>query len=597
MPTLLLLENTNIDTFRVLEAKNIFKFLSVVITMILLIAIIMLSFNIHKYLFYISLILVFFMLLHFTRCVNNVALPIILLLLFIGVIFFMLKHEELIRTIPTLVATIELQTIGLFVFAHFLVIHKRDFIKRDQLKQVLIDDGYINMFINFRATKFIVNANSGEIIDANLAASRYYGYTLEELKEMNIGEICISGKEGVKNIEKEMKSDTISIETRHRLKNGDIRWVEVYPSDFTVNEKKLKHIIVHDINDKKEAEIELNLEKNRFKALLGMVSNYTYSVVFNKGTLCHIIYDENCYNVTGYTASELNSDVNLWSKIVYPDDLYILYEQHKIMQKGISPKAVEYRIINKQGELVWIKNSPLVKYDSVNNLYIFEGVITDITKQKTLELNNYKNIIMAQDYEREYFSQELHDGIGPLISVAKLYTDLLSKSDNKSDEASIINLQSLLEEVSQSVRDLSNKLNPAILDKQGVVEALKQFISKVNQTNAIKINLDSENWKLLDDFIKKNIYRIITELINNTLKYANANEVNIFLKNENDIIEVEYSDDGKGFDIEEVQKKSKGMGLSSIKNRLSALNGDMKIVSEKNRGVQIKITINTRIKI
>ena len=155
-----------------------------------------------------------------------------------------------------------------------------------------------------------------------------------------------------------------------------------------------------------------------------------------------------------------------------------------------------------------------------------------------------------------------------------------------------MNLQSLLNDISQSVRELSYKLNPSILEKQGVVEALKQFLNRMNQTNAIKVNLNSDSWQPVDDFVKKNVYRIVTELINNTLKYAKASEVNIVLKNCTTFIEIEYDDNGVGFDMETVMKKPDGNGLTNIKNRLSALNGDFKIFSKPNEGVNIRIIIN-----
>jgi signal transduction histidine kinase len=127
------------------------------------------------------------------------------------------------------------------------------------------------------------------------------------------------------------------------------------------------------------------------------------------------------------------------------------------------------------------------------------------------------------------------------------------------------------------------------------MHALKSFVEKVSDKCEIKITSNCESSQRFEEIIEVTIYRVLTELINNTIKYAKAQKVDILLKKENDQLNIEFKDDGIGFDYHETLAKNKGFGLSNIKSRIESIGGLYEFLSESGKGVFIRILIDTKI--
>ena len=119
------------------------------------------------------------------------------------------------------------------------------------------------------------------------------------------------------------------------------------------------------------------------------------------------------------------------------------------------------------------------------------------------------------------------------------------------------------------------------------------FIKKLNLSQKINIIFENRNFpERLDPTIELILYRIITELINNTLKHAGAGKIEIYLDKPEDNLQITYLDDGKGFDKEEALKNNeRGMGLKNIISRLESVNGILKIHSRPGVGTLVIIEI------
>ncbi|MBK7029279.1 MAG: PAS domain S-box protein [Bacteroidales bacterium] len=122
------------------------------------------------------------------------------------------------------------------------------------------EEKFRNLFENNAAANFIIDRTSLQIIDANLAASEYYGWSIEELKQMKVGDINISDISVIKSaIDSVSKMSIGHFEFKHRLKNGNIRDVEVFSSQISNSENDSIHTIVHDITDKKKTDERIRL--------------------------------------------------------------------------------------------------------------------------------------------------------------------------------------------------------------------------------------------------------------------------------------------------------------------------------------------------
>ena len=221
------------------------------------------------------------------------------------------------------------------------------------------------------------------------------------------------------------------------------------------------------------------------------------------------------------------------------------------------------------------------------------GVIHDITEKKQIQTNIVKAIILTEERERAYFSKELHDGLGPLLSTIKLYLQWSQRpKSNKSREEVIFKAEEILEDALSTVKEISNKLSPHLLMNYGLISAVQSFIDKLKETSGIRIEFESNTSRRMDIEIESAIYRAIIECINNTIKYARAKNITILISDLGSQLQVEYKDDGIGFDVDETLVQRKGLGLFNLQNRIETIGGKITLFSNPGQGVAYKIIVN-----
>jgi two-component system, NarL family, sensor kinase len=202
--------------------------------------------------------------------------------------------------------------------------------------------------------------------------------------------------------------------------------------------------------------------------------------------------------------------------------------------------------------------------------------------------------VEAELRERKRIGQELHDGLGQLLSVARLNLSVLksknSLSENKRQELISAALGSV-DKTFAELRNISHNLAPSILSEKGLAGALKDIAVQINQSNQIHVNLEIFGINgAFDDLIENTIYRAVQELLNNIILHAKATVVTLqVIKGKNEIT-LMLEDNGKGFDPKEVSSFSEG-GLNNIRSRVENLQGTFYIDAMKGRGTIATILI------
>jgi signal transduction histidine kinase len=204
-------------------------------------------------------------------------------------------------------------------------------------------------------------------------------------------------------------------------------------------------------------------------------------------------------------------------------------------------------------------------------------------------------IIQTEEKERKRFAKDLHDGMGPLLSSVKMSVSSLAQM--KQDDASreiVENTEMVINEAIKSLKEISDNLSPHVLNNFGLVRALNNFINKININKTIRINLLTDlKDERFDTNVEVVLYRVICELINNTIKHAQAKKIHISLTKTGDYLNIIYKDDGKGFDVSKIidQQASNGMGFSNIYSRINSLKGEINIESENKKGTLVTINV------
>jgi tetratricopeptide (TPR) repeat protein/two-component sensor histidine kinase len=200
--------------------------------------------------------------------------------------------------------------------------------------------------------------------------------------------------------------------------------------------------------------------------------------------------------------------------------------------------------------------------------------------------------INGEERERNRISCELHDGVASMIGVAKMNMEALPHLSAEKQVEQIIKVVQILENTHADIRHIAHNLLPITLEQEGLIKATEQFASELNDTGILKIIVTNDFQGDLILSIQKQLmlFRMIQELINNSIKHSQAQIATINFHQSNNSLLIEISDDGVGF-IGEITKESQG--LYSIKQRMSSILGQF--VFEKglnNKGVKASLKLN-----
>ncbi len=228
---------------------------------------------------------------------------------------------------------------------------------------------------------------------------------------------------------------------------------------------------------------------------------------------------------------------------------------------------------------------------------IFIKRIFNIQKQiETLRKQNESRVLSAilrtEENERQHFAKELHDGLGPLLSSVKMAISASTYIEND-NKAVLVNAEKLIDESITTLKDISNKLSPHVLVNFGLLKAVKSFINRLQIISdpILKFNSNIDEKRFAYN-IEVVLYRVIGELVSNTLKHAGAHNIYIDLMADEKYISLKYIDDGIGFDVGREEQDLTGMGYSNMKSRIKSLNGTFQIFSEPGEGIRVDILIS-----
>ena len=215
---------------------------------------------------------------------------------------------------------------------------------------------------------------------------------------------------------------------------------------------------------------------------------------------------------------------------------------------------------------------------------------TVILKQQDMAT---KSILEAEENERKRIAGDLHDGVGQLMSAAKMNLSGFESRLNlqkESDKIEFGKIIALVDESCKEVRNVSHNMMPNALLKRGLSSAVKEFIDKID-SHILKVNLYSEGLnERLDGNVEMVLYRVIQECVNNVIKHAEANVLDISLIRDTDGIAVTIEDNGKGFNKEQSQKGD-GIGLKNIIARVGYLKGSVDFDSSPGNGTLVAIHV------
>jgi PAS domain S-box-containing protein len=244
------------------------------------------------------------------------------------------------------------------------------------------EERYRQMFERNRAIKLLVDPQTGAIVDANPAAVEFYGYRLDEMKQLKVTDINILPAEQVAAaMAAADMEDMASFVFQHRLRSGEIRDVEVHSSPLDIQDRKLLYSIVHDITERRQAIEALRGSERRLDLALSGAALGTWDYNIQTG---ETVFDHRWTAMLGFFPEEIKPHFSAWERLIHPEDKTRVIETWNAHRAGNTPLyEAEYRLRAKSGQWKWIlARGMIVERDKDGKALRAAGTHLDITERK-----------------------------------------------------------------------------------------------------------------------------------------------------------------------------------------------------------------------
>jgi PAS domain S-box-containing protein len=141
---------------------------------------------------------------------------------------------------------------------------------------------------------------------------------------------------------------------------------------------------IEDITERRQIEDAIRRSEERYRTLVESSTDYIYTVAIANGRVAQTVHGPGCLGVTGYTPQEYQAEKQLWLRMVPDEDRPSVLEQARRLADGQKVAPLEHRIIQKDGSVRWVRNTPVLRFDSQGKFDGYEGLVQDITEQRKL---------------------------------------------------------------------------------------------------------------------------------------------------------------------------------------------------------------------
>jgi len=286
-----------------------------------------------------------------------------------------------------------------------------------------------------------------------------------------------------------------------------------------------------------------------------------------------------------------------WSEGVHPEDRPGCLESYRRAFDRREAFRIEYRLRRHDGEGRWIVDTGVPRFNADGTFAGYIGSAIDITDHKKAEealATVSRRLIEAQEEERRHIARELHDDISQHLAL--LAVDL-QKLDDALPQSPVLRrqtgeLSNHILQISGEVQSLSHRLHSSKLDVLGVAAAMKGFCHELSAQQKVEISFkDGDMPRVLPQEVSVCLFRVLQEALRNAVKHSDAKHVEVNLRGASGAILLTVRDSGVGFDVEEVMNTQHGLGLISMRERVSLMRGAISIDSKPGAGTEINVRV------
>ena len=485
----------------------------------------------------------------------------------------------------------------------------------------------------------IMHAEDGEVLEISQAWTSLTGYSITDVPTFDAWLTRAYG-EGADEVRKRMgelikeQRSTLKVELPVRTRNGDLRyWIFSASSPGTLRDGRRYFVgMAVDITERKSAEAFFRESDERLRLMMESVADYAIMMLDAEGRI--EMWNSGAERVFGYTAEEV---IGQHGAIIFtPEDRrrdMPLKEMEKARETGRA--ADERWHLRKDGSRFYVSGVLSALHDADGAVIGYVKIARDLTQQRqteeelrrandelearvrerTFELAKVneslrdeiteriqtekdrvrllRQIVRAQEDERRRIARDIHDQVGQQMTALRLNLAALDQgySGDKKSREKLEQTKTIAERLDADVDFLAWELRPAALDDIGLAEAMRSFVGQWSKHSGVEAQfhtsgLDKER---LSPETESNLYRIMQEALNNTMKYAQARHVDVLLERRDNHVVLIVEDDGVGFNANKVASADgdRGMGLIGMRERAALVGGTLQIESQPKAGTTI----------
>ncbi len=497
--------------------------------------------------------------------------------------------------------------------------------KKDAQKELLIFQSIFDASIDGMAVE-----SGGKILLANNSLAEEFGYNSpDEMFDKNLDELI--NQDDLNKIKEFIKSEEFNNkEKQHyeilgKRKNGTNFFAEVSIASFKTEAVNHMVLIIRDITERKRSQQAIRESEEKYRSITENIDDFLFTFEQNYSTLRPTFFTASVEKVTGYSQLEFLGDPKLILKIIHPDDFNSIKKHIKVFLRSRIQltEEIEFRILNKQGNVAWIRAKLNFKRNSKGEIQKMYGLVTDISLRKKAENELRKStqkLVKLNETKDRFISIISHDLRTPFSSILG-FTDLLL-SDDSLDEKERNQYVRFIQESSKSMLSLVNSLldwtrlqtgrisfEPEKIKAENIIQNSFNAMSGVAfQKNIDLINYVSENEVIYVD--KSLLLQVFNNLISNAIKFTNiGGKIEIFAEPSSQLRFLQFciKDSGIGIKEENLGKlfnvdtkftsegtageKGSGLGLSLVKEIIEKHSGKIWVKSEYGKGTYFYFTL------
>ena len=388
------------------------------------------------------------------------------------------------------------------------------------------------------------------------------------------------------------------IQTTEKIKWADgshtISHIHLFPIQSGSGKKLLGGQAIN-LPDKSRLEKELKDVHQRMLNLSRATSDAIWEWDMQTG---QIFRNEALMEMVGYQ-SDNSRGLSWWLRRIHPEDRDRLADKVKeatdnfqqSWQDSYRFKCADgtYKYVEDKGFVVYENGLPVKMIGSLNDISLvkeLENELADFRLQKQKEIS--ETVIRMQEKERTRIGHELHDNVNQILSTVKLFFDGIKTTSDDQKQLKHKSIEYLLMAI-EEIRKLSKELVTPQLKQETLTDTILAAITDIQITGAIKINFTHQvDETLISQGKKITLFRIIQEQLKNILKHSGATTADIRLHTNPGTVELEISDNGKGFDPQQTRQ---GIGLANIHERTQFYNGTVNIKATGGKGCTLQVSI------